>query len=61
MRKSYRYTTINELVKFHNISSIIIMKFFVAFFKPKGITSHSKRPSFDLKEIFHTYFFSIGT
>jgi hypothetical protein len=31
------------------ISSIIIMKVDGAFFKPKGMTNHSKRPSFDLK------------
>jgi hypothetical protein len=58
---SFIYTTTNELVKGHNISSIILMKFVGAFVKPKGMTSHSKRPSFDLKAFFHTYFYYIGT
>jgi hypothetical protein len=30
------------------------MKVAGAFFKPKGMTNHSKRPSFDLKVVFHT-------
>jgi hypothetical protein len=32
-----------------------------AFVKPKGMTNHSKRPSFDLKVVFHTSVCSIGT
>jgi hypothetical protein len=27
----------------------------------KGMTNHSKRPSFDLKAVFHTFVCSIGT
>jgi hypothetical protein len=30
-------------------------------FKPKGMTNHSKIPSFDLKAVFHTSVCSIGT
>jgi hypothetical protein len=30
------------------------MKVAGAFFNPKGITNHSKRPSLDLKAVFHT-------
>jgi hypothetical protein len=30
------------------------MKVAGAFVKPKGMTNHSKRPSFDLKVVFHT-------
>jgi hypothetical protein len=29
-------------------------EFVGAFVKPKGMTNHSKRPSLDLKEVFHT-------
>jgi hypothetical protein len=36
-------------VKGHKISSISLMKVVGAFVKPKGMTNHSKRPSFDLK------------
>jgi hypothetical protein len=61
MRMSSRYTTTKELVKDCNISSIILMKVVGAFFKPKGMTNHSKRPSFDLKVVFHTFVYSIGT
>jgi hypothetical protein len=43
------------------ISSIIFMKVVGEFVKPKGMTNHSKRPSFDLKEVFHTSVYSIGT
>jgi hypothetical protein len=61
MRMSFIYTTITVLVKYHKISSIIVIKFAGAFFKPKGMTNHSKRPYFDLKAVFHTYVYSIGT
>jgi len=37
------------------------MKVFGAFFKPKGMANHSKRPSFDLKVVFHTSVYSIET
>jgi hypothetical protein len=46
---SSKYTTTKELVKFHKISSIILMKFVGEFFKPKGMTNHSKRPFFGLE------------
>jgi hypothetical protein len=46
---SSRYTTTKVLVNGHRISSIILMKVVGAFVKPKGMTNHSKRPSFDLK------------
>jgi hypothetical protein len=61
MRMSYRYTTKKELVKGHKISSIILMKVAREFVKTKSMTNHSKRPSFDLKAVFHTFFCSIGT
>jgi hypothetical protein len=44
-----------------NMSSISLMKVAGAFVNPKGMTSHSKRPSLDLKEIFHVLEGSIGT
>jgi hypothetical protein len=37
------------------ISFIILMKVAGEFFKPKGMTNHSNRPSFDLKVVFYTY------
>jgi hypothetical protein len=46
---SSKYTTTKELVKGLNTSSINLMKVVGAFVKPKGMTSHSKRPSLDLK------------
>jgi hypothetical protein len=49
------------LVNGHRISSIILMKVARAFVKPKDMTNHSKIPSFDLKEVFHTSVCSIGT
>jgi hypothetical protein len=61
MRIPYKYTTTKELVNNHKILSIILMKVFGPFFKPKGMTNRSKRPSLDLKAIFHTSVFSIGT
>jgi hypothetical protein len=61
MRISSRYTTTKELLKGCRISSIILIKFVGAFSKSKGMTNHSKRPSFDLKAVFHTYVYSIGT
>jgi hypothetical protein len=41
---SSRYTTTKELVKCHNISSVILMKFFGPFVKQKGMTNHTKTP-----------------
>jgi hypothetical protein len=58
---SSRYTTTKLLVNGHRISSIILMKVVGAFFKPKGMTNHSKRPSFELKVVFHISLYSIGT
>jgi hypothetical protein len=39
----------------------ILMKVVGEFFKPKGMTNHSKRYDFDLKVVIHTYLFSMGT
>jgi hypothetical protein len=61
MRISSKCTTTKELVKGNKISSIILMKVVGAFVKPKGMTNHSKIPSLDLKAIFHTLVYSIGT
>jgi hypothetical protein len=61
MRISSRYTTTKVLVNGHRISSIILIKVVGAFVKPKGMTSHSKRPYFDLKVVFHTSIYSIET
>jgi hypothetical protein len=58
---SSRHITKKILVNGHRISSIILMKVAGAFFKPKGMTNHSKRPSFDLKTVFYTFVCSIGT
>jgi hypothetical protein len=58
---SSKYTTTNELVNGHKMSSIILMKVVGAFVNPKGTTSNSKRPSLDLKAVFHTSEGSIGT
>jgi hypothetical protein len=56
-----RCTTTKELVKGLNTSSINLMKMVGAFVRPKGITIHSKRPSLDLKVVFHTSVGSIET
>jgi hypothetical protein len=61
MRMSSRYTTTKELAKVHKVSTIILMKVVGAFVKPNGMTNHSKRPSFDLKAVFHKSVCSIGT
>jgi hypothetical protein len=58
---SSKYTTTKELVKGLNTSSINLMKVVGAFVKPKGMTSHSKRPYLDLKALFHTSIGSMGT
>jgi hypothetical protein len=58
MRMSSKYTTTKELVKGLNTSSINLMKVVGAFAKPKVMTSHSKRPSLELKDVFHT---SVGS
>jgi hypothetical protein len=51
MRMSCKYTTTKELVKGLNTLSINLMKVVGAFFKPKGMKNHSKRPSLDLKVV----------
>jgi len=61
MRMSSKYTTIKELVKGLNTSSINLMKVVGAFVKPKSMTSHSKRPCLDLNVVFHTSVGSMGT
>jgi hypothetical protein len=61
MRMPSKYTTTKALVNGNRISSIILMKVVGTFVKPKGITNNSKRPSFDLKEVFHTSIYSIRT
>jgi hypothetical protein len=49
-----------ELVKGLNTSSINLMKVAGAFVYPKGMTNHLKRPSLDLKVVFHTLVGSMG-
>jgi hypothetical protein len=61
MIMSSRYTTKKVLVNGLRISSIILMKVAGEIFKPKGMTNHSKRASFDFKVIFHTSVSSIWT
>jgi hypothetical protein len=61
MRMSSKYMTTKEFVNGHKISSIILMNVVGALVKPKGMTNHSKRPSLDLKVVFHTSVCSIGT
>jgi hypothetical protein len=61
MRMSSKYTTTKELVKGLNTSSINLMKVVGSFVKPKGMTNHSKIPSLDLKDVFHTSIGSMGT
>jgi hypothetical protein len=61
MRKPSKYTTTKYLVKSLNTSSIILMKVADDFFKPRGMTSHSKRPYLDLKVVFHTSVGLMGT
>jgi hypothetical protein len=58
---SSRYTTTKLMMKVRRISSIILIKVVGAFLKPKGMNNHSKRPYFDLKEVFPTSICSIGT
>jgi hypothetical protein len=55
MRISSIYTTTKVLVKGHRISSIILINVVGAFVKTKGMTIHSKRPSFYFKAVFHTF------
>ena len=51
---SSKYTTTNEFVNGHKMSSIILMKVAGALVNPKGMTNHSKMPSLALKAVFHT-------
>jgi hypothetical protein len=57
VRISSKYTTTKGL----NTSSINLMKVVGSFFKPKGMTIHSKRPYLDLKVVFYTSVGSMGT
>jgi hypothetical protein len=54
MGMSSIFTTTKVWVKGHMISSIILLKVVGSFVKTKGMTIHSKIPSFDFKEVFHT-------
>ena len=58
---SYKYTTTNALVKGWKMSSITLMKVGGVFVNLNDMTNHSKRPSLDLKVVFHTLKGSIGT
>lgn len=49
----------NDLVKGHKMSSIILINVSGEFVNLKGITNLSKRHPLDLKVIFHTYMGSI--
>jgi hypothetical protein len=60
MRMASKYTTTKELVKGLNTSSINLMKVVGTFVK-QGMTSHLKRPSLDLKVVFHTSVGLMGT
>jgi hypothetical protein len=55
----HHYKSIGEWSQ--DIIHIILMKVVGSFVKPKGMTNHSKRPSFDLKVVFHTFVYSIKT
>jgi hypothetical protein len=61
IKMSSKYTTTNELVNGRKMLSISLMKVAGAFVNLKGMTSHLKRPSLDLKALFHTSKGSIGT
>ena len=61
IRMSSKYTTTNELLNDRKMSSIRLMKVAGEFVNLKGMTSHLKRPSLDLKAVFHTSEGSIGT
>jgi hypothetical protein len=59
MMMSSKHMTMKEFVNDRRISSIILMNVDGALIKPKGNTNHSKRPSLDLKVVFHTSVCSI--
>jgi hypothetical protein len=61
MRMSSKYITTKYLGKGLNTSSINLMKGVGEFVKPKGMTNNKKRPSLDLKLVFHTSVGSMGT
>ena len=54
IRMSSKYDTTNELVNGPKMSYINLIKVAGAFVSPKGMTNHSKRPSWAFKEVFHT-------
>jgi hypothetical protein len=61
IKMSSKYTTKNELVNGRKMSSVSLIKVAGALVNPKGMTNHSKRPSLDLKVVFHTSEGLIGT
>ena len=61
IRMSSKYTTTNDLVNGHRMSSTSLMKVARALVNPNGMTNHPKRPSLGLKVVFHTSEGSIGT
>jgi len=61
IRMSSKYTTTNELVNGHNMSSVSLMKVVGEFVNLKDMTNHSKINSLTLKEVFDTSDGSIGT
>ena len=56
-----KHTTTKELMKGSKMSSFNLMKFVGELVKMKGMTNHMKKTSLDLKEVFHTSVFLIGT
>jgi hypothetical protein len=61
IKMSSKYTTKNELVNGRKMSSVSLIKVAGELVNPKGMTNHSKRPSLDLKVVFHTSEGLIGT
>ena len=57
---SSKYTTMNALVKGHKMSLINLMNVVRAVVNSKGMKNHLKRPSLDLKVVFHTSEGSVG-
>jgi hypothetical protein len=61
MRIPFIHMTTKEFLNGHKISSIILMNVVGELVKPKYMIDHSKRPSLDLKVVFHTLVCLIGT